>query len=700
MPAPLLFMSVVIDFETYCELNLRSKPAPGVWAYAEHPSCEILCMGYKIGDNPTQIWTPPDPFPDEIIFCIEEGVTFEAHNVQFERAVWKNLLQGKERARFYGMSYPLTNRGPIKMPTRWRDTMAVCAYRSLPLALEDVGAVLGLEVQKSRQGEALLRALSRPRKPTKKDPDTRLSWENAEAAGMWQGLYSYCKQDVDTEYGLSRRLGWLPTDESRVWALDQNINSRGIAVDMPAVMAARRHAAQLNDKLTQELCELVGDPEMTGKKVAKFLEWLSNHGATMPNLQKDTVEQWLSVMNRDEHPEVYRALEIRQQTSINSVAKLDAILAVANKDCRCRGLAQYHGAGTGRWAGRHVQLQNLPRPTATNQLDKKGKPYLDMDVLIEHLKRHDYDSLDMIYGDVAGALTSSLRGMLVAEKGKRLYVSDFSAIEARVTMWLAGQEDKIKAFEAYDRKEGPDIYCVAAQDLYGHEINKHDHPQERQLGKVQVLGCGYQMSGPKLKDTAAKQGVPLADETANWLVQNYREKNYRVPQLWYGLQDAAIEAVNTGRPVDFRGIVYHAVRDAAGRWLTCKLPSGRLLWYHNPTIEIEEDWNGRERAKLKYEGRDNKIGGTWGTVRTYGGMLTENVVQAISRCLLVAAMFRVEEAGYPIVLHVHDELVSEVDDDYGDMKEYDALVAGPSPAWAAGLPVASEGWTGHRYKKG
>ena len=692
-------MSVVIDFETYCELNLRSKPSPGVWAYAEHPSCEILCMGYKINDTLTRIWTPPDPFPPEILFAIDEGLTFEAHNVQFERAVWKNLLLNKERARFYGTPYPLTN-SPMKMPKRWRDTMAVCGYRSLPLALDEVGAVLNLEVQKSREGGALIRALCQPRKPTKKDPDTRLSWENAKASGKLDGLYAYCKNDVDTEYALSKRLGWLPGEESQVWALDQNINARGIAVDMPAVMAARRHAAALTENLQAELCQLVGDPEMTGKKVAKFLSWLTDRGLTLPNMQKETVEAALQDMDRDEHPEVYRALEIRQQTSVSSLAKLDAILAVANKDCRVRGMAQYHGAGTGRWVGRLVQLQNLPRPSATNQLDKKGKPYLDIDVLIQHLKDTNYATLAMLYGDVAGALTSSIRGMLVAGEGKRLYVSDFSAIEARVLLWLAGQQDKIEAFEAYDRGEGPDIYCVAAQDLYTRPINKHDNPEERGLGKVQVLGCGYQMGGKNLKETAAKSGVKITDETAAWLVQNYREKNFRVPQFWYGLQDAAIEAISTGRPTDCRGIVYRTVKDAAGKWLTCKLPSGRLLWYLNPQIEMEEGWNGRPRAKIRYEGRDNKHGGVWAHVRTYGGMLTENVVQATSRCLLVAAMFRVEAAGYPIVLHVHDEIVSETDDAFGNTKEFDALVAGPTPPWAKGLPVASEGWTGHRYKKG
>lgn len=697
-------MKIVVDFETYSDINLRSKPAPGVWAYAEHPSTEILCLAYKFDDMPTKIWTPPDPFPADLLFAIGEGCIFEAHNAQFERAIWTHLLHRKTHAKFYGEEYDLGTE-PMPMPTLWRDTMAVCAYRSLPLSLDDVGDIINLDTRKSKDGKDVLNKLSKPRKPTKKDPSTRLSWEAAEALGLWQRLYAYCKQDVDTEYALAKALGWLTPDETAVWQLDQTINQRGMAVDLPSVYGARKIAATLNEQLTAELCALTGIADMTGKKVAQFKEWFAKNGLYLPDLQKETVEQALDSLNPHENPEdrdVYRALELRQQTSINSVAKLDALLVGINADGRMRGTTQYHAAGTGRWGGRMFQPHNLPRPTATNALDKDGKKYLDMDLLAEHLQTCDYDTLDMLYGNAGGALTSSLRGMLVAAPGKRLYVSDYSAIEARVTMWVAGQQDKLDAFYKYDAdpKNNPDIYCVAAQDLYGHPVNKKEHPDKRQSGKVQILGCGYQMGWQKLQAQEKNNGNILSDETAQWIVKNYREKNTQVPKLWYGLQDACIEAIGTGKVYEFRGIEYRTIKDPAGPWLICTLPSGRRLWYYNPQLEKGEDWQGHPRWSIRYEGRDNKRGGAWGVVRTYGGMLTENVVQAISRDLLVGGMFRVTEAGYPIVLHVHDEIISETPDDFGDVKEFDRLVAGPTPSWAKGLPVAAEGWSGHRYKKG
>ena len=655
-------------------------------------------MGYKIESQPTKIWTPPDPFPLDLAFAIDEGVVVDAHNAQFERAIWRYKLHEKRTAFFYEQEYEL---GPVPTPRKWRDTMAVCAYRSLPLSLDAVGDVLGLKFRKDKRGKDVLRKLSRPRKPTKAHPNTRMEYDHAASEGLWDILYEYCIGDVDVEAELAATLGWLPQGEAEVWQLDQQINQRGIYADIPAAAAAIKLAAEHNKSLGDELCAMTNDSEMTVKKVARFKQWLASKNLILEDLQKDTVEHALGRLDPLEHPEAHRALKIRQQLSINSVSKLKTILDVANTDHRMRGLCQYHGSGTGRWAGRHFQPQNIPRPTATNALDKKGRPYLDEELLMDHLQLEGMNigTLDVTYGDVASALTSSLRGMLIAEPGKRFYVSDFSAIEARVTMWLAGQKDKVDAFFAYDQGIGSDIYCVAAEDLYDYKINKHDHPNERQLGKIQILGCGYQMSGLKLVMTAAKQGVVLTEEQGAWIVQSYREKNPKVVRLWYGLQEAVITAIGQGFVTTYQGVEFRTVQDKAGKWLRCKLPSGRFLWYFDPKLGLGVSWNGQERWSITYQSRDNKRGGAWGTVHTYGGMLTENVVQAISRDLLVAAMFRVEEAGYPLVLTVHDEVVCETDYAFGDMDEFNAIVSGPVPPWAHGCPVAAAGWTGSRYKK-
>jgi DNA polymerase len=690
-------MRILIDFETYSEVDIRKS---GSWAYAEHPSTEILCMAYKIGEDSTQLWTPPMPFPDLLKFAIHEDIPFEAHNVQFERAIWTHKLQGKERAMYYGMPYPLSNTGPVPMPQMWFDTMAVCAYRALPTSLDKVGPVLQLATQKSKEGKALITKLCKPRKPTKANADVRLSWEDADARGLWKELYAYCIQDVEAEYALAKALGDLPPEEAAVWGLDQLINQRGVAVDMDTVMCARTLADDMNTRLTTELRAITGDPKMTGKTVQRLVEWLGKQGLVLGDLRKDTVEQALDLLvPGNQPPEVKKALELRQYLSINSVAKLDTVLNVVNRDGRMRGLLQYHGSGTGRWAGRHFQPQNLPRPSVTNKF-AGGKQVLDMEQLAFDLRTMDYDTLGLTYGNAAAALTTSLRGMLVAGPGRKLWVSDFSAIEARVTMWLAGQDDMVAAFQQFDRGEGPDIYCVAATKMYDKPINKSDHPNERGMGKIQVLGCGYQMGWRKLKMQALRDaGVELPDATAESIVTSYRTDNPTVPRLWYGLQGAVEAAIKTGRPQEYRGIVYFTAVNKSGRWLICTLPNKRRLWYFMPRLAEEAGYNGQMRQTIKYQGRDNKRGGTWGEVTTYGGMLTENVVQAIARDLLVGAMQRVEHAGYPVILTSHDEVIAETAADFGGMDEYNALMAGPLPEWAAGLPVAAEGWTGTRYRK-
>ena len=670
-----------VDFETRSFLNVKDV---GAWRYAEDFTTEILCLSYKFGDGVTRLWVPGLDFPQEIIDHAEADGMFEAHNVQFERAIWMLILRPQ-----FG----------VPMPKRWKDTLAVCAYRGMPLALDKAGDALNLPIQKDKRGKYLLNTLSVPKWGTKNDPDRiyREDWD------LMDELYGYCIQDTDSEHLLSEVLGDLPTPEYRLWCLDQRINQRGVMIDLEAVEAALEVIGVVGKTLNEELREITGGQVQKATQRDKMLKWFRENGLPhMPDLRKDTIEALtLQIEKRpDTLPkDTARALVIRSQLAKASTRKLEKMLDTVSRDERIRGLLQYHGAGTGRWAGRLAQPHNLPRATVTNSENAKGKKYLDMELLVQHIKMKDYQLLDKIYGSAMEAVASSLRGMFISAPGKVFRVCDFSAIEARVTFEVANCKTGLEVFHRSDRGESEDIYCVTASDLVGFEVKKADHSHERQLGKITVLGCGYQMGWEKLQFQAEKDyKVILEDHEAQNMVDVYRDKYKEVKWFWYGLNDAAIDTVKTGKPHSYNSIIYDLVDDAAGRWLTCILPNGRRLWYYEPVIEkIITPW-GQKKDSLTYMGRDNKKGGSWGRVRTYGGMLTENVVQAIARDLMAEAMIRVERAGYRIILTVHDEIISEDEVDFGSQEEFEEIMA-EVPEWLANCPIAVEGGEITRYQK-
>jgi DNA polymerase len=670
---------MICDFETFSELDVRDC---GAWKYAEHESTEILCLSYGRPGQRKKLWTPDQPFPKEIIDHIEAGDPIEAHNCQFERAIW-----------FWQLAAKLG----VPNPKCWIDTLASCAYRGLPLGLDDVGEVLDLPIKKDKEGKSLIQKLCKPRKPTKKDPSTR----NRDPELLTK-LYAYCIQDSEAEDKLGETIGDLSADEFSTWVMDQRINRRGVYVDMEAVLAALHIVNTITENLESELKVLTDGSVTSGSEVAKIGAWCETQGVKLPNLQANTVEDFVAGRYYPIPDNVKRVLEIRQQLSRASAKKL-----IKFRDCTCingriHGLLQYHGAGTGRWAGRLVQPQNFPRGSVK-----------DMDLLIKTILLRDVEILSLHYGDPMEAIASSLRGMFTATPGKTFYVADFAAIEARVVMWLAGQMDALEAFAKFDKGEGPDIYCVTASKIYKRPIDKKKDPDERQLGKITVLGCGYQMSGPKLQQQALDSyGVEISLEMANLMVSTFRTDYDQVPLLWKALENAAIKAIRFKRRETVQSsngvqIVFEFVKDAAGNWLVMELPNGRKLWYFEPGLEEREvQYTDKDTGELKsfwkdsiyYQGRNNKKGGSWGRVYTYGGMLTENAVQAIARDLMVAAMRRVEKAGFEIVMSVHDEVVAEAEPGR-DVHEFEKLVAGPNPAWARGCPVAAEAWSGKRYRK-
>lgn len=682
--------TVLVDFETRSYLNVLDV---GAWRYAEDETTEVLCMAYRIGDGETKLWVPEIlPFPQELIELIEADAVFEAHNVQFERAIWMFILKAKMG---------------ILMPRYWKDTLAACAYRGLPLALDKVGDALRLPIQKNKRGKYLLQQLSTPKWGTKIDPDRiyREDWD------LYQELYDYCIDDIKSEGCLGESIGDLPPAEQGLWVLDQRINFSGVQLDVEAVKAALRIIEQVETKLNARLYEITDKKVERATQRDRMLNWFRENGlAAMPNLTKDTVFDLMERADNGEldhlPPETIEAVRIRAQLAKASTKKLTKMLETVSRDGRIRGLLQYHGAGTGRWAGRLVQPQNFPRASVTNAVSPKGKKYLDMDKLIADIKRGDIEAFEFMYEDMKTekpsnameAISSSLRGMFIAKPGHELFVVDFSAIEARVTFWVAGCSFGLDVFHKSDRKESEDIYCVTASKLVGYEVKKATETGERQLGKITILGCGYQMGWQKLQFQAEKDyGVILSDEEAQRMVNLYRSEYQEVKWAWYGLQEAAIATVKTGKSHYYRKIRYELVEDKAGRWLSCVLPNGRRIWYYNPRVcRVETPWGVKDA--LFYEGRDNKKGGSWGEIATYGGMLMENVVQAIARDLMAESMVRVDKAGYLIILTVHDEVIAEVKKGTLSYDMYEKLMAA-CPDWAAGCPIAVEGGVIERYQK-
>jgi len=666
-------MKVLIDFESRSEAPLTGPKSVGAAKYAEHPSTEILCMGYKVSGGEPEMWFPDTPFPIVLTEAVRAGATFEGHGAGFEKAIWWNLLA-------------LTGIAPY--PLNWSDTMAVCAYRSLPQGLDDVGDAIDLPIRKDKRGKYLIQRLCKRHKPSKKWPtgwvEVSPSWANAktddEAAALYQELYDYCRTDICSEDVLGDVLGELPEPEAFLWGLDQKINERGIRVDTELVNAAIYLAGEIKAKLTKELAAVTAGAVTSHNQTAKMLAWCNRLGAMIPNLQADTVAEWIiKETPHKTYSSISRVLEIRQTLAKSSVAKYQKIKDTTCADGRVHGTLNYHGAGrTGRWAGRGPQPQNLKRPTI---------PITD-DV-IAAIKARDLSKLAS-YGPPMEVLASAVRGAFIAKPGHDLIASDFTSIEARVTAWLAGEAWKLDMFRA-----GKDVYCEAAATIFGRPITKADDPAERQVGKICELAFGYGggLGAWRNFDDSDKH----SDEEVEGYKRAWRKKHPGVVRLWHGLNDAAAKTVLTGKPHECRGIRYEAVIDRAGRWLACVLPTGRRSWYYDPRVKVEDSPYGL-KYELSYMGKNNKGAGKWDTVRTWGGMLTENVVQAISRDLLAEAIIRVECVGYKIVLHAHDEIVAEVLKRFGSQEELDALMS-IVPAWTPGLPIDAEGWRGPRYRK-
>lgn len=702
---------VHLDFESRSKADIWSC---GAYKYSQDPSTEVLCLAYTVDDGPVKVikvWeineidlqTPEaqmydvcfaDYGPDtEELFDLAKNpdAIFVAHNAYFEQCIWKNII-----AKRFG--FPEI---PIH---RWECTAAKSLAHGLPKSLKEVAHVLGLAEQKDEEGKRIMMKMCKPRKPTKDDPS-----EWCEAPEDFEVLYKYCAQDVEVERAIDKALPDLNNTEQRVWQLDQEMNMNGIRVDMELVDKALEFAVEYSDKLNNELRRLTEGYVDTHTKLAAMKRWFILNGMEFANLQKVTVQKAL------ESPttpiKIKEVLRIKAALSKSSVSKYKAFKESTCEDGRLRDILIYHSASTGRWGGKIVQLQNLPRG------DVK---YTDAcAACIKKLSLQDFEKL---YPDVMGALSSCIRSVLLPDVDAALLVADYNSIEARVLAGLAGQQDTLDVFNS-----GDCVYCKEAAGIFGRKITKKEK-FERQVGKVATLALGYQggigafgtmanayaldlepvydimfptfsqqefdsaewaynFYQSRVEEPLSKKGGIVADV----IKQRWRANNSAIVKYWDEIGEAALDAVRF-RDDPMPRKVGQVSFFVEGQFLYCELPSGRRLAYHKPEIRMQGS-----KEQLTYMTLHSQ---TKKYLRTssYGGKLVENITQAVARDIMAHAMLTVRNRGIFVPhLTVHDEIITSGPLDQ-DVKELELQMC-LTPAWAKNLPIAAEGWRGVRYRK-
>ncbi len=635
-------MIVSVDFETRSAVDLRKT---GVYKYASDQSTDIWCMAYKAPwSDDVQVWLPGDEVDARLEDWIVEGGLLSAWNANFERTIWNEIMVGRYQ-------WPRTG---IK---QWRCTMAQASAMGLPRALGQAAAVLGVEEQKDKTGAALMLRMARPRKV---NADGSYTWWNTK--DKLDTLVAYCRQDVRTELSVAETLHAMPDSERRLYQLDQRVNDRGVALDVDLVHRIKELANNASLEIDAEIQRLTKGQVKAATNAMDLTAWLNAHGIRAKSVDKQTVARLLSFDRL--HPVIREVLKLRQNGAKSSTAKYDAMLHAVNADGRMRGLLVYHGAATGRWSGRLVQPQNFPRPQ---------KKQDELDAIIAKLKAGE----DVSEHGAGTVLASDLlRSMLIADEGNRLMFADYSAIEARVLAWVAGQSDLVETF-----RKGGDVYIEMASAIYSVNVDSVTDKQ-RQVGKMAILGCGYGMGGKRFAEQCATMGIRVDEDEAKRIVSVYREKNNRIAQYWRDVENDFVEMVK-----------------GAGRVGTVPLPlpSGRSLTYHNPRIiQRETPWGAmRDTAQVDTL---NSVTRQWVSQIIWGGLLTENVVQATARDMMATAMMALEVKGYNVILSVHDEIICEVPDNFGSLDEMIDIMT-RVPAWAEGCPINAEGKEGKRYRK-
>ena len=640
-----------IDLETYSDQPLAKT---GVYRYVESPDFEILLFAYSVDGGPVrQIdLACGEKIPSEILSALEnETVTKWAFNANFERICLSHFL-----------GYPT---GDYLKPDSWKCSMVWAAYMGLPLSLEGAGAVLGLEKQKLSEGKDLIKYFCQPCAPTKSNGQRTRNLPK-HSPDKWLAFKRYNIRDVETEMSIQARLSKYPVPDS-VWEeyhLDQEINDRGVGLDMELVRQAIQMDGRSRSELTQAMKELTSLDNPNS--VQQMKQWLAVNGMETDTLGKKAVAELLKTAP----PQLQKVLTLRQQLAKSSVKKYQAMETAVCSDGRARGMFQFYGANrTGRWAGRIIQMQNLPQ----NHLD-------DLSEVRGLVRAGDFDAVEMLYEDVPNTLSQLIRTAFVPQGDRKFIVADFSAIEARVIAWLAGEKWRQDVFA-----EGKDIYCASASQMFGVPVEKHGvNGHLRQKGKIAELALGYGGSVGALKAMGALE-MGLSEDELPALVSAWRQSNPKIVQFWWAVDRAVMDAITRKTTTKTHGIVF----SARNGMLFITLPSGRSLAYVKPKIGTNK-FGG---DCITYEG----VGGTkkWERLDSYGPKFVENIVQATSRDILCYAMRTLRCCS--IVMHIHDEVVIEADRRMSLQAVCEQM--GRTPPWAKGLRLRADGYETDFYKK-
>ncbi len=654
-----------IDLETFSSVPIAKA---GAYKYIQSPDFEILLFAYSVDGSPVEIvdLAQGEILPEWLYAAVKSPEYIKhAYNAAFE---WYCL------SKFYGFMLPVD---------QWRDTMLHGLYCGFTAGLDATGKALGLpaEKQKLSVGKALIRYFCVPCPPTKTNGGRTRNYPKHDP-DKWELFKTYCIGDVVTEMEIDNRLSAFPVpdDIEKQWQTDLTINARGVSVDMGMVRGALEIDAASRDSLMEEATRITGLENPNS--IAQLKTWLNLHAeAGISDLNKETVSALLE--SKSLAGPAKRVLEIRQELGKTSTKKYDAIEVAVGCDGRVRGLLQFYGANrTGRWAGRLVQVQNLPR-TYIGQLP----------LARDAVRNKESDKLRVLYGSVPDTLSQLIRTSFIASEGNKLVDADFSAIEARVISWLAGEQWRLEVFRTHGK-----IYEASASQMFGVPIEKikkgNPEYELRQKGKVAELALGYQgSSGALISMGALKMGIP--EEDLPDIVTRWRDANKMIVDLWYSLESAAVSVIQSGAPAGVRGLILAREFDIEHNldFLTITLPSKRKLYYAKPELGANQ-WG---RPSILYRGV-NQTTKQWTQLETYGGKLVENVVQAIARDCLATAIEHLEKAGFPVVFHVHDEVVIDCPEDKADLDAVVQIMTQPIP-WAADQPRNADGWVGDFFKK-
>lgn len=642
------------DIETFSDVDLIRC---GVYKYADSPNFEMLLFAYAVDDGDVHIIdiAGGEELPEEIIQVIKsDTVVKTAYNAQFERVCLSRYLKLPE--------------GEYLNPQSWYCTAVQAAELALPLSLADVGSVLGLERQKMTEGKELIKYFCVPCKPTKSNGN-RTRNRPCHDINKWETFKKYCMRDVDVERQIADKLKMYPIsdEEHRLYVLDQIINDRGVLVDCELA----KQAVKLNS--IQSAVAVEQAYMITGlenpNSVTQLKQWLKENGVEIESMSKKAVKSLADETDGD----VSKMLKLRLLMAKTSVKKYEAVIRSVCSDNRVHGMMRFCGANrTGRWSGNILQPQNLPQ----NHLP-------DLTLARDIVKDGDFEMLDMMFGNVPNVLSELIRTVLIPKPNHRFIVADFSAIEARVLAWIAGEQWRIDTF-----KNGGDIYCASASKMFKVPVEKNGVNGElRQKGKISELACGYGGSVGALKNMGAVE-MGVQENELQGLINDWRNANPHIVRFWYEVGNAAMKAIKEKTTVPLGKLVFAYKRGI----LFIRLPSGRRLSYIKPRIGT----NRFGGDSITYMGINSAK--KWDRLETFGGKLTENIVQGTARDLLANALINAANAGYDTVFHVHDEIICEVPNGYGSVDELCRLMC-IKPEWADGLPLNADGFECEYYKK-